>query len=153
MYVVKIFLLSIAPSLLFSLSSCFSLFACLVAQFCPTLCNPMDGSPPGCSIHGDSPGKNTGVGCRALLQGIFPTQGLTPDLLHCWWILYLWSHQSHKKYWHYLKKKKIILAHHKISHNAEKYKTAMTINIFNYLPEITYGYFRHLSIYIIKIDT
>ena len=31
----------------------------------------------------DSPGKNTGVGCYALLQGIFPTQGLNPGLLHC----------------------------------------------------------------------
>ena len=30
----------------------------------------------------DSPGKNTGVGCHALLQGIFPTQGLNPLLLH-----------------------------------------------------------------------
>ena len=47
----------------------------LVAQSCPTLCNPMDCSPPGSSVHGDSPGKNTGVGCHALLQGIFPTQG------------------------------------------------------------------------------
>ena len=32
-------------------------------------------SPPGSSVHGDSPGKNTGVGCHALLQGIFPAQG------------------------------------------------------------------------------
>ena len=47
----------------------------LVPQLCPTLCNPMDCSPPGSSVHGDSPGKNTGVGCHALLQGIFPTQG------------------------------------------------------------------------------
>ena len=31
----------------------------------------------------NSPGKNTGVGCHALLQGIFPTQGLNPGLLHC----------------------------------------------------------------------
>ena len=31
----------------------------------------------------DYPGKNTGVGCHALLQGIFPTQGWNPDLLHC----------------------------------------------------------------------
>ena len=31
----------------------------------------------------DSPGKNTGVGCHALLQGIFPTQGLNPGLPHC----------------------------------------------------------------------
>ena len=34
----------------------------------------MDCSLPGSSVHGDSPGKNTGVGCHALLQGIFPTQ-------------------------------------------------------------------------------
>ena len=33
---------------------------CLVAQSCPTLCDPMD-FPPGSSVHGDSPGKNTGV--------------------------------------------------------------------------------------------
>ena len=31
----------------------------------------------------DSPGKNTGVGCHALLQGIFPIQGSNPDLPHC----------------------------------------------------------------------
>ena len=42
----------------------------------------------------DSPGKNTGVGCYALLQGIFPTQGLNPwllHLLHCRQIIYLWA--------------------------------------------------------------
>ena len=38
----------------------------------------MDCSPPGSSVYGDSPGKNTGVGCHALLQGIFPTQGSNP---------------------------------------------------------------------------
>ena len=47
----------------------------LVILSCPTLFDPMDCSPPGSSVHGDSPGKNTGVGCHALLQGIFPTQG------------------------------------------------------------------------------
>ena len=36
----------------------------------------------------DSPGRNTGVGCHALLQGIFPTQGSNPGLPHCMWILY-----------------------------------------------------------------
>ena len=43
-------------------------------------------SPPGSSVHGDSPGKNTGVGCHALLQGIFLTQGPNPGPLHllCW---------------------------------------------------------------------
>ena len=34
----------------------------------------MDCSPPDSSVHGDSLGKNTGVGCHALLQGVFPTQ-------------------------------------------------------------------------------
>ena len=48
----------------------------------PTLCNPMDSSPPGSSLHGDSPDKNTGVGSHSLLQGIFPTQGLNPGLPH-----------------------------------------------------------------------
>ena len=37
-------------------------------QSCPTLCNPMDCSLPGSSVHGDSPGKNTGVGCHFLFQ-------------------------------------------------------------------------------------
>ena len=39
-----------------------------------TLCDPMSYSLSGSSVHGDSPGMNTGVGCHALLQGIFPTQ-------------------------------------------------------------------------------
>ena len=51
-------------------------------QLWPTLCDPMECSPPGSSVHGDSPGKNTGVGCHFLLQRIFPTQGLNPCLLH-----------------------------------------------------------------------
>ena len=55
---------------------------CSVAQSCPTLCDPMDRSPPGSSVHGDSPGKDTGVGCYALLQGIFLPQGSNPHLLH-----------------------------------------------------------------------
>ena len=50
-------------------------------QSCLTLCDPMDCSPPGSSVHGDSPGKNTGVGCHALLQGIFPIQGLSQGSL------------------------------------------------------------------------
>ena len=58
------------------------------------LSKPNDCSLPGSSAHGDSPGKITGVGCHALLQGIFPTQGLNPGLPHCRWILYLLSHQG-----------------------------------------------------------
>ena len=53
---------------------------CLVTQSCPALCNPTDCSPPGSSVHGDSPGTNTGVGSHSLLQGIFPTQGSNPRL-------------------------------------------------------------------------
>ena len=48
----------------------------------------MECSPPGSSVHEDSPGKNTRVGCHALLQGNFPAQGLNPGLLSCRWILY-----------------------------------------------------------------
>ena len=43
----------------------------------------MDCRLPSSSDHGDSPGKNTGVGCHALFQGIFPTRGLNPGLPHC----------------------------------------------------------------------
>ena len=50
-------------------------------QLCSTLCDPMDYSLPGSSVHGDSLGKNPEVGCHALLQRIFPTQGLNPHLL------------------------------------------------------------------------
>ena len=45
-------------------------------------CNSITCSPPISSVHGDSPGKNTGVGCHALLQGTFPTQGSKLCLLH-----------------------------------------------------------------------
>ena len=63
----------------------------LVTESCQTLCNPMDCSPPGSSVHGDSPGKTTGVGCHSFFQGIFPTQGSKLHLLHCRWILYCWA--------------------------------------------------------------
>ena len=44
--------------------------------------------PAGLLCPWDSPGKNTEVGCQSLLQGVFPTQGLNPGLLHCRRILY-----------------------------------------------------------------
>ena len=68
----------------------------LAAQLCLTLFHLMVCSLPGSSVHGDSPGKNTGVGCHALIQGIFPTQGLNPGLPHCRWITYHLSHQELK---------------------------------------------------------
>ena len=60
-------------------------------QSCPTLCDPMNCSPSRLLCPWDSPGKNTGVGCHALLQGIFPTHGLNPSFLHLCtdrWVLY-----------------------------------------------------------------
>ena len=104
-----------------------------VAQSCPTLCDPVDYSPTGSSVHGilqarilewiaisfsrdlpdpgieprspaveadslpaEPPGKpkNTGVGSRSLLQGVFPTQGSNPGLPDCRQILYQLSHQG-----------------------------------------------------------
>ena len=60
------------------------------------LCSSMDCSPPGSSVHGIFPGKNTGVGCHFLLQGIFPTQGLNPGLLNRRRIPYHLSHVPSK---------------------------------------------------------
>ena len=54
----------------------------------------MDCNPPGSSVHGDSPGKNTGVGCHALFQGIFPTQESHWGLLPCRKIPYQLSYQG-----------------------------------------------------------
>ena len=59
-----------------------------VIQSCLTLWDPMDCRP------WNSPGQNTEVGSLSLLQGIFPTQGLNPDLSHCRWILYQLSHKG-----------------------------------------------------------
>ena len=67
---------------------------CLVTQSGLTLCHPMDCSPPDSPVCGDSPGKNTGVGCHALLRKIFPTQGSNPSLPYCRWILCHLSHQG-----------------------------------------------------------
>ena len=87
--------LSLSLSLSFLLAMCCVL--CLVTQSCPTLCDPMDCSPPGSSVHGDSPGKNTGVDWHALFQEIFPTQGSNPGLLHCRRILYRLSQQGSQR--------------------------------------------------------
>ena len=56
---------------------------CLVVQSYLTLCNPMDRNLPGSSVRGGSLGKNTGMGCHALLQGTFSTQGSNPGLQNC----------------------------------------------------------------------
>ena len=70
-----------------------NIMLCLFTRLCLTLCNPVNCSPPGSSAHGVSPGKNTGVGCHALLEGIFPTRGSNSGLQHYRQIL---SHLSHQ---------------------------------------------------------
>ena len=64
-------------------------------QLCLTLCSPMDCSPPGSSVRGILQAKNTGVGCHALLQGIFQTQRSNSSLL-C--LLHWQASSSHKKW-------------------------------------------------------
>ena len=83
--------LPVSPLKLFILHVCECL---LVAQSCPVLCDPMDCNPSGSSVHGDSPGKDTGMGSHFLLQGIFPTRGSTLGLLNHRQIVYRLSHQS-----------------------------------------------------------
>ena len=78
---------------------CVCIFMCVkvkmkVAQLCPTLCDPMHCSFIGSSVHGDSPGKNTGVGSHSFLHRVFSTQGSNLGLPHCRWILYHLSHQG-----------------------------------------------------------
>ena len=50
--------------------------------------------PHGLYSPWNSPGQHTGVGSLSLLQGIFPTQGSNPGLLHCRRILYQLSHKG-----------------------------------------------------------
>ena len=76
------------------ISTSFCSLLCLMAQSCPTLCDLTDCNLTGTSIHGDSPGKNAGMGCHFLLQVIFPAQGSNPGLPHCRQILYHLSHQG-----------------------------------------------------------
>ena len=65
-------------------------------QLCPTLCNPLDCSPPGSSVRRILQAR-TLVGWHALLQGLFPTQGLNPGLLLCRKIVYHLRHQGSPK--------------------------------------------------------
>ena len=89
---IEFYLLKQAATILIDIIYCALL--CFIAQLCPTLGNPTDCSPPGSSVHGNSPSKNTGVGCHALLQGIFPIQGSNSGLPHCRQILYCLSLQG-----------------------------------------------------------
>ena len=67
---------------------------------CLTLCDTIDCSLPGSSVHGilQAYSRNTGVGCHALLQGVFLTQGSSPDLPHYRQILNLLSYSGSAAY-------------------------------------------------------
>ena len=78
---------SIRPRLMTVTSSSYLIYdfvccAVLSSSVVSTLCDPRDCSLPGSSVQGDSPGKNTGVGCH-VLQGIIPIEGSNPGLPHC----------------------------------------------------------------------
>ena len=64
-----------------SATKCPGMRRCSVVQLCPTLCDLLDCSPPGFSVHGILQVR-TGVGCHSLLQGIFLIQGSNLHLLH-----------------------------------------------------------------------
>ena len=66
----------------------------LVAQSCPSLCNPMDCSLPGFSVHGILQARILEWVAIPFCNGSFPSQGLNPSLLHCRQIIYHLSHQG-----------------------------------------------------------
>ena len=81
------------------------LLCCVCAQLLSHVqlfVTPMDCSPPWSSVHRDSPGQNTGLGCHALLQGLFPTQGLNLGFPHFRQILYHLSHQGSPRILEYM---------------------------------------------------
>ena len=71
----------------------------LAAQLCPTLCDPVDCSLPGTSVRGDSPGRNTGVGCHALLQGIFQPRDQTQVSCMEGRFFIFWATREAQEYW------------------------------------------------------
>ena len=70
----------------------------LVAQLCPSLCDPMDCSLPGSSVHGTLQARILEWGAISFSRGIFPTQGLNPSLPHCSQILYQLGHREARKW-------------------------------------------------------
>ena len=92
--------------ILYQLSHKGSLIDCVESHFPPRFQNGFEHEGESCSVVSNSlqphvlyspwnsPGQNTGVGSHSLLQGIVPTQGSNPGLLHCRRILYQLSHQG-----------------------------------------------------------
>ena len=106
----------------------------IVTQSCPALCDPMYCSSAGSSVHGDSPGKNTGVGCHFLLQGS------NLGLLHWRQILYHLSHRGSPRPHHYLYKKFVC------------WKTSASYTAWKCIQGyIFYALYHHLFIYLYSI--
>ena len=78
-------------------------YCCLFAKLCPVLCSPHGLQPTRFLCPWDFPGKNTGVDCHFLLQGIFPTQGSNLCLLHQQVGSSLLSYQGNQNNQHILK--------------------------------------------------
>ena len=70
---------------------------CLVFQLCPTLCNPMDCSPPSSSVYADSAGKNNWSELPCPPPGDLPNPRIEPSLRHCRRFLYCLSHQGSQR--------------------------------------------------------
>ena len=109
----------------------------IVTQSCPTLCDPMDCSSPGSSVHGESPGKNTGVGCH------FRLQGSNLSLLHWRQILYHLSHRGSRRPTSIIYRKSL-LKDLSFLYNLEMYSERYFLSI---LPPSIYPSVFHLSIH------
>ena len=72
---------------------------CAVLSRCLTLCDPMDCSPPGSSVHGGSPGKNTGVGCHALSRGSSQPRSWTQVSHIAGGFFTIWATRKTQEYW------------------------------------------------------
>ena len=72
----------------------FNTYVCVLVAYSYLTFQPRGLEPISLLYPWNSLGRNTGVGCQSLLQGIFPTQGLNLGLLHCRQILYHQSHQG-----------------------------------------------------------
>ena len=110
----------------------------------------MDCSLPGSSVHGDSPGKNTGVGCHSLLQGIFPTQGLNLDLLHYRRVLYHWAtREARGQTWTYSSGSRVLI----IRSPGKSFNLFLVFLVFCDIMCLGFWwpFFFYLSLYIILI--
>ena len=120
-------------SLLLPFFSCFAML-CLATWSCLTLCNPMESSPQDSYLHGDSPGKNTGVGCHALLQGIFPTRNRTRVSHTADRFFTIWA--TREAWWLFSTKGFIPLVGSGVGNGAERQKEALEKKKRKYGPRL-----------------